>query len=131
VLDISARGHPVVVGSLPLPGNGLSVAVAGTTAYVGTTVGFYIVDVAAPASPSLVGSLVTGRVEEIAVNGSYAYLAAGASGVKKIDLAVPSAPCRSTARPPVAPRNRRGGRCVYVAAEAWSSSTRRRSFGVR
>ena len=78
VLDISVRGHPVVVGSLSLPGNGLSVAVAGTTAYVGTTVGFYVVNVAVPASPSLVGSLATGRVEEIAVSGGFAYLAARA-----------------------------------------------------
>ena len=119
VLDVSVRGHPVVVAALPLPGNGLSIAMAGTTVYVGTTVGLYLVDVATPTSPSLVGSLAAGRVEEIAVSGGFAYLAVGTFGVKKIDVAVPASPVQvdSAATTGGAYGIAVAGGYVYVAAE--------------
>lgn len=77
-----------------------AVYVSGTTMYLGTAKNaggpeFLAYDVTDPTAPSLVGSLEVGEdVNDLAVSGSYAYLAtsANAAELRVVSLAVPSSP---------------------------------------
>lgn len=67
-----------VAGSLDTSGtqDGRSIALHGTTAFLGTGNALYAIDVSTPTNPILLGSLSTGgSVEDIAIDGSHAYLA--------------------------------------------------------
>jgi arylsulfatase A-like enzyme len=85
VVDLSNPSAPVKVGSYDAPGNadGLSVAVVGTTAYLGTANNgapggyeFYALNVATPTAVTRRGAYKAGTdVNDIAVNGTDAYLA--------------------------------------------------------
>ncbi|MBI4133381.1 hypothetical protein HY478_02085 [Candidatus Uhrbacteria bacterium] len=82
IINIAAPSSPSLVSSFSVTGNGLgiSVGVSGTTALLGTpptmNPELFLIDVSNPSSPSIVGSLeITGTVYDIAIQGSYAYLA--------------------------------------------------------
>ena len=92
------------VANVPTTGSALSLAVDGDRLFVGLgdgpaqVAGLEILDVSEPATPVLVGSYRlpregTGlRVRDVAVQGTRAYLAAGAQGVRVLDIADPASP---------------------------------------
>ena len=92
VVDLATPSAPTRVGALALTGSALSVAVTGSTAYVGTTTGLYVVDVSTPATPTLKGSVTGFAAIKVAVVGSYVYVACGSAGIKVVDATTPTAP---------------------------------------
>jgi hypothetical protein len=96
VIDVSDPTSPTIVGRADLPGgvygSGNSVALAGSHAYV-TGGDLHVIDVSGPASPTVVGSTDTpGDAEDVAIAGSYAYVADGSSGLQVIDVSDPTLP---------------------------------------
>ena len=97
----------------PLDASGVQYAskvrVVGTTAYVLSQVGsvsFRVVDVSDPVQPRLLGQAQTGRVIDLAVHGSRAYILDGGnynqpSRIRVIDVSDPAAP-RSLGHPEIA-----------------------------
>ncbi len=77
ILDISTPSKPFAVGNLNLKAQTNSVFVYGNYAYVACSDGLHIVDVSIPASPQAVGaySLQNGTIEDVLVDGNYAYIA--------------------------------------------------------
>lgn len=75
-------------------GPSYAVAVSGTLAYVGIGPRLLILDVSAPATPTVVGqsSVMPDIVEGVAVAGSYAYVAAERSGLHVINITTPTVP---------------------------------------
>jgi hypothetical protein len=51
-----------------------------------------VIDVSNSAFPSLAGSVSTGGAKELVIDGTYAYVAAGSSGLKVVDISNPSSP---------------------------------------
>jgi hypothetical protein len=72
----------------------LAVAVQGRYAYVGVGPRLVVVDVGDPARPVEVGrtGVLPGVVRDVAVSGSYAYVADGDAGLRVIDVSNPSSP---------------------------------------
>lgn len=94
---------PTLSGSLDLPSgsDGDAIAVMGNRAYVGTLeqggagAEFYVIDIANPAAPALLGSLNVGAaVRAIALSGNIAYLATSdtARELVAVNIANPAAP---------------------------------------
>lgn len=94
VVDVSNRAHPEVTGSVHTSGMATGIAVAGSHAYTTTSEGFFVIDIADPSSPHVVGSLSrdTYPWKDVAVHGSHAYAWAWGQGFHVIDIADPSAP---------------------------------------
>lgn len=78
--------------------DGIAVATSGRYAYItrsGSTPDFLVMDISAPATPTLVGSLTLGGTSSgLAVNGSYVYVASSdnTQELKVIDVATPASP---------------------------------------
>ncbi|HBY94258.1 MAG TPA: hypothetical protein DEP84_09895, partial [Chloroflexi bacterium] len=104
VVDVSNPASPREVGASDNPGDAwdVAVAVAGNYAYVVHYVyetnmirdsGLRVVDVSNPASPREVGIVDTpGQSHDVAVAGSYAYVADGESGLRVVDVSNPTSP---------------------------------------
>ena len=75
VVDVSTPANPTEVGFCDAGGS--AVAVAGDYAYVVNGGGLQVVDVSDPAHPTEVGSCDALFANDVAVAGSYAYIAAG------------------------------------------------------
>ncbi len=71
-----------------------AVAVQGNYAYVGVGLRLVVLDVSNPITPSEVGSTTPFPyfVEDIAVSGTLAYVAAGGAGLRVVDVTTPTAP---------------------------------------
>jgi hypothetical protein len=71
-----------------------AVAVAGNRAYVGRGPRLEVYDLTDPADPALLGrsALLPGNILDVAVSGSYAYLAASWGGLRVVNIANPAAP---------------------------------------
>jgi PKD repeat protein len=70
-----------------------AVTAVGTTAYLGSGSTFVVLDVSNPAAPSALGStVVPAAISKIAVSGSVAYVAAGAAGLRILDVSDPAHP---------------------------------------
>jgi len=84
----------------------LAVAVQGRYAYVGVGPRLVVVDVGDPARPVEVGQtgVLPGVVQDVAVSGSYAYVADWDGGLRVIDVSDPSSP-RIAARATPMPGN--------------------------
>ncbi len=91
--DQSKDGCLEFVGHWP-QGATKTVAYSGGYAYFGNGSLLMVADVSAPASPTVTGSVVIpgGSVEDVAVAGNYAYVAADAVGLRIIDISNPNAP---------------------------------------
>lgn len=90
ILDYSDPTHPVVVGqSRVLRDLVRDVVVVGTYAYANDG-GLWVIDVAQPASPREVGFYALDTIVDMAVSGSYAYLADLQSGLRVIDISDPA-----------------------------------------
>ena len=82
-----------MVGGLDTNGESQGIAVVGDYAYVGDrSAGFKIINIANPAAPVLVGSLISGSdcAYGVQVVGNYAYVAFG--GLKIVNISHPAAP---------------------------------------
>ncbi len=96
VVDVLDPANPTIVGTSDFFPRGVQgIAVAGDYAYVAAG-GLYIVDVSDPTNPTTVGSLaVPGRAMDVALDGQYAYVAAGdGGGLQIIDVSDPAAPVK-------------------------------------
>ncbi|NHJ85709.1 MAG: hypothetical protein FK734_09625 [Asgard group archaeon] len=91
VLSIATVTNPVVTGQLAL-GRARAIEIVGSTAYLGIDgVGFVSVNIANPASPSLLKSLATaGLVTEIAIQSNYAYISVNTAGFQVVDITTPA-----------------------------------------
>ena len=96
VLDISNPAAMTVVRTLPVPTPGqlVSAALAGNTLYLANSfAGFQAFDVTAANNPILRSDWpVAARACEVAVNGSFACVAAGENGLRLYNVANPAAP---------------------------------------
>lgn len=107
VFDITNPSSPLEVGSVDLDDTtsapGSEVVIDGNYAYVAGPSGLYIVDIQNPALPEVVGSCeIPGEIEGLDVEGDYAYVAAGDSGVSVVTISNTSNPSiEVTHEPPV------------------------------
>lgn len=92
ILDVSDPTAPHVVGKLPTLYTS-DLAVAQSHAYLVDLDGLQIIDVSDPTSPASVASLtIPGPAWAVAVNSSYAYVAAGDAGLTVVDVSDPTSP---------------------------------------
>jgi hypothetical protein len=83
------------VAALGVGAQAHGVTVAGSRAYVATSRGLTIVDISVPSAPIVLGAVDTNAGSEsngVAVQGTYAYLAAGTAGLYVVDVSNASAP---------------------------------------
>lgn len=93
VIDLSDPAQPDEVGFTYTAGSPVSVAVAGSHAYVADGFSLAVIDVSDPAKPVEVGWYQTpGDAQGVAVVGSFAYVADGSSGLRVIDVSDPANP---------------------------------------
>lgn len=96
VLGISPTGWPTLAGSVVLGANPLDVAVADDLAVVaGGAGGLHVIDVADPAAPHLLATVIEGgapAVQEVALAGRYAYAVDSNLGLLVVDVGDPAAP---------------------------------------
>jgi len=85
---------PLNIATMPLPGFGNDLAIAGTVLYIASgSAGLRVVNVANPAAPQIIGSLPTrGNALDVEVRGTMAYMADGSGGLQIIDVSIPSSP---------------------------------------
>ena len=88
VIAVRTPSAPVDVGYIQI-GGAFYVAVSGGYAYV--EAGLHVIDVTTPSAPVEVGFVPTGA-GDVAVLGSYAYVAAREAGLRVIDVSDPTAP---------------------------------------
>ena len=90
-------------------GSTQAVAVQGQYAYVGVGLRLVVLDVTSPNTPTEVGATAPFAyfVEDIAVSGTRAYVAAGGAGLRVVDMSDP-APPRSRWEPGTRPATPRG-----------------------
>ncbi len=98
VVNIATPSNPTVVGSVALGGMAGKSAfkMSGASKYVfvaNSTLGIIqVVDVTIPTAPILKTSINAGSALGIAVQGNYAYVAMGGSGLKVVDITNPTSP---------------------------------------
>ncbi len=103
IIDISNPNNPTLVGSYNISGEVNGVTVNGNYAYVVNGVlqsndlrldgALQIINVSSPNSPTNIGSHDTsGEAWNVTVNGSYAYVADGSTGLEIIDISNPNKP---------------------------------------
>ena len=90
VLDASEPGAPVPLGEIRLPGIIYRIVLANEYAYVVGYLGFglRVIDISDSASPRVVGFY--DRAADVAVSGSYAYVAAGQDGLRVLEVSDPA-----------------------------------------
>jgi hypothetical protein len=105
VVDISDAANPRLVGTYSSPDNSViarRIVVSGSYAYMlnkhfdesgnPSTNAFTVIDISNPASPRRTGGYAIGPAYGLAVSGSYAYIAAGLSGLQVFDISNPASP---------------------------------------
>jgi hypothetical protein len=97
VVNLAAAGGPAVVGALA--GTMKGVALSGRYAYVLQVIAgnpartdLIVVDVGVPSAPAVVGRVTVTSASELALAGSFVYLAGGSAGLQVIDVTSPTAP---------------------------------------
>lgn len=89
ILDCSDPVHPTFVGQSRVMRDLVrNVIVVGTYAYVNAG-GLWVIDVSRPAAPREVGVYAVDTIADVAVSGSYAYLADSQAGLRVIDISNP------------------------------------------
>lgn len=93
LVDVTDPTAPSVVGSADLPAIGTRMA-AGAGRIVVAGQGLHVIDITTPSAPELVGSLEAWIVGDVALHpdGTVAYAADGAVGLRVVDLADPANP---------------------------------------
>ncbi|PSQ93201.1 MAG: hypothetical protein BRD57_01865, partial [Proteobacteria bacterium SW_6_67_9] len=94
VVEVSTRSAPEVVGGLDLGGAIKDVALEGDQLVAVSGDEVFVIDVASPAAPSLVGQTEANSIKQLALRGDHAYAAAGSSGsgFAMVDLTDPANP---------------------------------------
>jgi hypothetical protein len=96
IVDAASPAAPEIIATYATVPNADDVVVQGRHAYVtgGPSAGLRIVDVGDPTRPILLGAASLGGADvvDVAVAGSYAYVAANLAGLRILDVANPSAP---------------------------------------
>lgn len=99
VIDITIPSTPALIGGLNFAGNtdSITIAIAGSTLFLGQGSSLRIVDISTPPSPSLITTFAGGNtINDISIgNGdTYAFLAesSGASELNVVDISTPSTP---------------------------------------
>jgi hypothetical protein len=101
IFDLSDPATPAPLGGVNLPGRARGVDVSGTLAVVAAeAAGVHVIDVSNPAQPQVLGFTHTrpfaqSNASSVAINGSRAYVADGATGLgglKVVDFSVPGTP---------------------------------------
>jgi hypothetical protein len=123
IVDLADPRSPVLRGSLDFQGHlwGVSVAVSGTHAYVGTEGSLLVVDIADPDHPRRLGEVWTEYAYKVAVSGTFVYIANCMYGLKVVDVTDPENPriVASLALPGYAETVVVGGAYAYVAGEGF------------
>jgi hypothetical protein len=85
-------------------GQSLAVAVAGSTAYLGVGPRLLVLDVSTPDAPQWLGqsAVLPGVVQDVAVAGGLAYVAAGDAGLRVLDVSNPAHPREMGSAPALA-----------------------------
>lgn len=93
ITDITDPSVPHITGRLEVAGDA-AIDIANGCAYIAAgNAGVQIVDVSAPAEPTLISGMETSfEAADISVSGNYAYVAAGDSGLRIIDISNPLMP---------------------------------------
>ncbi len=91
--DLTNPAAPSALGALALPTEIRSIAVSGSYAYVSDVDTLFVVDVLDPAHPAVLGS-TPAIAFDIVVDGTRAFVAAGAGGLLVFDVSNPAAPSR-------------------------------------
>ena len=94
VVDVPDPTDPVFLGGLYTGKDTYlrSVAVAGDFAYITGNVGFRVIDISDPEALRIVAHVPTSGGEDVKVDGTIAYVAEYAGGVRVVDVAVPDDP---------------------------------------
>ena len=97
VVDLSSPTQPRVLGSLA--GTVKGATMAGQYAYIilivpgnPARIDFAVVDLRTPSTPTIVGRVTLPGGSNLKVDGSFAYVTAGAAGLQIIDISTPTAP---------------------------------------
>jgi len=94
-----------------------TVTASGTTAYLGSDSTLVVLDVSNPASPAVLGSVILPAViNRIAVSGGFAYVVAGAAGLRVVDVSNPAHPTEVSHADGLAYDVAVSGTRVYLAA---------------
>lgn len=87
IIDVSDPATPSVAGTVDIPDMAFAVALWEALVVVGGGDGIHLVDASSPASAEIVDSLsLPGEVNDIAVEGSHAFVAAGPGGLQIVAL---------------------------------------------
>jgi hypothetical protein len=95
IVDVTNPAAPVLVGSVATSSSalGLDVTPDRTLAVVAEgTLGIELVNVSNPAAPNLLGSVFTGDARDVAIRGTFAFVADYQSSFTSVDISVPNAP---------------------------------------
>jgi len=94
IVDFSDPTNPFLLASQPLPGLTRGLDVAGDVAYCASQYGggLFVVDVADPASPQLIGELRGVQLGDIVVEGTIAHAVGGPSSLMTFDVSDPTLP---------------------------------------
>lgn len=93
IASIASPGDENVAVAGHLGGQPKALFIRGTYAYVGMGPELAVLDIATPSRPARVGYVVLPQsVSDVAVSGSYAYVAAGSAGLRIVDISDPAHP---------------------------------------
>jgi hypothetical protein len=95
IVNVADPEAPWLVNTVPMPDAGYSVVVDGTAgyAYVAAGSGLQVVDISTPGGETIAGSIETpGWARDVAIDGDFAFVAAGVPGLRVIDISDPGNP---------------------------------------
>lgn len=94
IIDISDTAHPKSITVFNTnTRKPIGIAISGNIAYLADKNGMQVVDISNPVSPTHLAVVdITNNVNDIAIQGNYAYLATASVGLKIIDISFPASP---------------------------------------
>jgi hypothetical protein len=117
VISVADPAHPSPVGRYDQRYGAFGLAVVGAYAYLGNDDGLWVISIADPTQPTCVGRYATSGMG-VAVQGNYAYIAAGTAGLRVVSVADPTNPvevgCLVDSANPAVVRLAVSGDYVYV-----------------
>ena len=90
VIDVSVPSNPTDVESLSLPGRANGLKIDGDYAYVASSDGLRLIYIGPGAPIHEVGFIATNYAWDVSIDGNHAFVADGSSGLKVIDVTVPT-----------------------------------------
>ncbi len=103
IFDVSDPTSPALLGAVDTPGDAKGVDVSspalGLAVVADGGLGIRVIDVASPQSPAIVGDLDTGDARDVALDGSFAFVADFTGSFTAVDLSDPTTPLAVGATP--------------------------------